>query len=176
MARLAMVRPEMISDLRSWRLYWGPHWKMGKKNWSHSRSLWYHCLFLNLWSGSSGKKISDKRSLSFWKVVLWGGRETLCISMGDVADNSEEILIETSLVLLQQGLEKSSILFEFTPIGKSKRQVWVKQNEWMEWRSLLGTQLSNGLWIYKGKKRGTGVIVVVTQQLFYLISKGKMVI
>ena len=80
MARLAMVRPEITSDLKSLRSYWEPHVNIGNKLWRPRITLFLHVWFLNLSNGSSGKKTSAKRFLSFWNVVFLGGRQTLCIS------------------------------------------------------------------------------------------------
>lgn len=80
MARLAMVRPETTSDLKSLRSYCEPHVKIGNKLWRPRITLFLHVWFLNLSNGSSGKKTSVTRFFSFWNAVFLGGRQTLCIS------------------------------------------------------------------------------------------------
>lgn len=107
MARLAMVRPETISERRRRRLYSGPHWKIGNKYWSPRINFMKQVWFLNLWKGSSGKKISESLCLSFWKVVVCGGKRTLWISNG-----VWNIGISDWILIVPKG----STLLEFTPI------------------------------------------------------------
>lgn len=108
MARLAMVRPETISERRSLRLYSGPHWKIGNKYWRARRNLMIQVWFLNPWKGSSGKKISESLFLSFWRVVLCGGNLTLWISNGDCSN----IGISDWILMVS----KESTLLEFPTI------------------------------------------------------------
>lgn len=79
--RLAIVRPETTSDLKRARVYSGPHWKTGKRNWRPKSNFLSVVWFLNLWNGSSGKNTSDSLCLSFWNVVCSGGKQTLWISI-----------------------------------------------------------------------------------------------
>lgn len=76
MARLAMVRPETTSDLRSLRLYLGPHSRMGNTYWAARMSLVLEDCPLNWRRGSSGKKVSFSRAFSFSKVERRGGGAT----------------------------------------------------------------------------------------------------
>lgn len=121
-ARLAIVRPEMISDLRSWALYSGPHWKIGNKNWRPRSSFVNQVWFLNLWSGFSGKKISPSLCLSFCKVLCFGGKQTLWISRGGIASKSKSDGILTVVVWWSLWYGRSSTLFELTPISDSDLQ------------------------------------------------------
>lgn len=81
MARLAMVRPETISDLRSVRLYLGPHSSMGNMYCAPRINFTFHDWPLNWRRGSSGKKVSLRRVLSFSRVLRWGGGATRCTSV-----------------------------------------------------------------------------------------------
>lgn len=76
MARLAMVRPETTSDLRSLRLYLGPHSRMGNTYWAARMSLLLEDFPLNWRRGSSEKKVSFSRAFSFWRVERRGGGAT----------------------------------------------------------------------------------------------------
>lgn len=107
MARLAMVRPDIISERKRLRLYWGPHWKIGNMYWRARRNFVNEVWFLNPWKGSSGKKISESLCLSFWRVVLCGGKRTLWISNGDWYIGISDWILMVS---------KGSTLLEFTPI------------------------------------------------------------
>jgi len=81
MAKLAIVRPETRSDLKSLRLYLGPHWRIGKRYWAPRASFVLRGCPLNWRRGSSGKKVSLSLALSLCKVLLWGGGTTWCTSM-----------------------------------------------------------------------------------------------
>lgn len=81
MAKLAIVRPETRSDLKSLRLYLGPHWRIGNTYWAPRISFLLRGCPLNWRRGSSGKKVSLSLPLSFWRVLLWGGGTTWCTSM-----------------------------------------------------------------------------------------------
>lgn len=81
MAKLAMVRPETMSDLRRFRLYSGPHSRIGKMYLAPSIHFCFNGCPLNCLKGSSGKKVSLSLVLSLDMVLLWGGGTTLCTSM-----------------------------------------------------------------------------------------------
>ena len=139
MARLAIVRPEIVSERRRLRLYSGPHWKIGKRYWRARSSFMNHVWFLNLWSGSSGKKISESLCLSFWSVVRSGGKQTLWTS-----NDGNGISVWILMVVSWQS--KCSTLLEFTPILLITLQMvvwwlgfWWRQKAWIG--------------IYRGKKR-----------------------
>lgn len=124
MARLAIVRPEMISERRSLRLYSGPHWKMGNKYWRARRNLMMQVWFLNPWKGSSGKKISESLHLSFWRVVLCGGNLTLWISNGDWDIGISDWILMVS---------KVSTLLEFPTIFCLLLMVLCAQHKALKW-------------------------------------------
>ena len=105
-----MARPEMVSERRRERLYWGAHCKMGNKYWRPKSSFMNHVWFLKRWSGSSGKKISESLCLSFCSVVLSGGNWTLWISSGGIGMSS-------ILMVVSSWQSKCSTLLEFTPIA-----------------------------------------------------------
>lgn len=86
---------------------------MGNKNCRARTSFLSNVWFLNLWSGSSGKKISESLCLSFWKVVVFGGKQTVCGS------DSVESVVET-LMMVASLPEKFSTLFELRPISEEK--------------------------------------------------------
>lgn len=84
MARLAMVRPETTSDLRSLRLYVGPHSSTGNMYCAPRISFFLDDCFFKWRRGSSEKNVSFRRVFSFRKVLRWGGSATRCtsVSMG----------------------------------------------------------------------------------------------
>lgn len=75
-----MVRPDTRSDLKSWKLYSVPHWKIGKMYCIQSTNLLKQVWSFNCRRGSSGKNTSPSLCLSAWSVVFGGGRFTLWIS------------------------------------------------------------------------------------------------
>lgn len=80
MAKLAMVRPETTSDLKSSRLYWGAHWRIGNTYWAPRIHFFLIGCPLNCLSGSSGKKVSLSFAPSFCRKLLRGGGTTVCTS------------------------------------------------------------------------------------------------
>ena len=70
---------------------------MGRKNWRPKMNFLDGDWSLNLWSGSSGKKISKRRCRSFFAVVIGGGRRTSstpCSDIGVVFDGFAATLVE----------------------------------------------------------------------------------